>query len=257
MSRTARIGAAIIAAALALATASPVKGMWAYWGQWTPVVRFEQRYTIDAAGEYTFWATQFNFVEAAHSGGYVGVQTGGWAMEHGETDLAIFSLWDAISVSPSPGASCGTFGGEGEGLSCRIPITVETGHRYGVGVERVAAGDKRRPWSTFAAWVVNYTTGERFDLGTITVPFFDAMTQPNNFIEYFGPTRTCDTRPFASATFQAPVVVPLETKKPVRLPQSGSSTPACSREVANPSRGSIKISTGTNLAVVQPPTDNP
>ena len=247
-----RIGIIATVTAICLAIATPAHGMWAYWGRWTPVVRFEQRYTIDAAGATSFWSTQFNFVEQPHSGGYVGVQTDGWGLEHGQTDLAIFSLWEAVSVQPGPGASCGEFGGEGVGLSCRVPITVEVGHQYGVVVERSAVGAGKRAWSTFTAWVSNYTTGEQAQLGSITVPYVVAMTPPANFIEYFGPTRACEWRPYAAATFQAPLVHPLNGKQMRRLWHDGTSTPSCSKEIANPQRLRIKITTGTELETFGP-----
>jgi hypothetical protein len=209
-------------------------------------VRFEQRYTINAAGETSFWATQFNFVEQPHSGGYVGVQTDGWGFEHGQTDLAIFSLWDAISVNPGPGASCGEFGGEGVGLSCRAPIAVEPGHKYGIIVERSRKGaeKRRQAKSTFTAWVSNYTTGETIHLGSITVPYVVSMTPPSNFIEYFGPKRKCTKRPYAVATFRAPLVQPRDEKAVRRLWLDGTSTPSCNKEIADPQRFSVKISTG-------------
>lgn len=242
-------------AAVATSVAAPASAMWAYWGKWTPVVRFEQRYTIEAAGATTFWSTQFNFVEQPQGGGYVGVQTDGYGMEHGVRNLAIFSLWDAVSVLPSSGASCGEFGGEGVGLSCRAPITVKAGHSYSVYVARVAYGNERRPWSSYAASVRNHTTGEKVELGTITVPYVVSMTPPANFIEYFGPTVSCEQRPYAAATFQAPTVMTLDKSRVKRLGHGGTSTPQCSKEIAALKNTAILVSTGTDMKTVDlPPT---
>lgn len=259
MRRSAKILWSVVIAATLGLTSTPASAMWTYWGQWLPVVSFQQRYKIEAAGATTFWSTQFNFVEQPQGGGYVGVQTDGYGMDHGVRNLAIFSLWDAISVKPGRGASCGEFGGEGVGLSCRAPITVQAGHMYGVRVSRIAYGEGRRAWSTYAASVRNYTTGEKADLGRITVPYVVSMTPPANFIEYFGPTVPCRLRPHAAATFQAPLVATLE-KGPMRvLEHDGTSNPQCEKEIATFKKSSVLVSTGTDMGSfdLPPKTPNP
>lgn len=256
MRKSAKILWVSVVAALTSLAAAPASAMWTYWGKWTPVIRFEQNYTIEAAGATTFWSTQFNFVEQPQGGGYVGVQTDGYGMEHGVRNLAIFSLWDAISVKPGVGASCGEFGGEGIGLSCRAPITVQAGHSYGVYVSRIAYGNGRRPWSTYAASVRNHTTGEKVDLGAITVPYVVSMTPPANFIEYFGPSVSCEQRPYAAATFRSPIVATLDGEKVRKLWHDGTSTPQCSKEIATLKKAAILVSTGTDVRVAELPPHN-
>lgn len=240
-----QISAIAAVTAIFFAGAAPANGMWTHWGPWIPVVRFEQRYTIDVAGEKSFWATQFHFVEQPHSGGYIGVQTGGWAFELGRADVALFSIWDATWADPGPGAVCGAFGGEGVGLSCRKPIKVESGHKYGVVVKRSVTQGGTDQNSMFTAWVVNYSTGELVKLGAIAVPYVVTMSPPSNFIEYFGPSLPCMEIPHAAASFHAPLILRKNGWNAERMIYSGTSAARCSKETVDLQGRRVKISTGT------------
>ena len=59
------------------------------------------------------------------------MQTNGNRFNGTTGDTAIFSLWNANATS---GPSCGVFGGEGNGYSCRLayPISTSTYYRYRV-----------------------------------------------------------------------------------------------------------------------------
>ena len=233
------------AALLILVPGPNANAMWTHWQQGPGVYRYTQNFTVQRVGRDTFWASQFNFVENPAGGGYVGVQNNGYAFSFGNTDMAIFSLWDAIRAEPGEGAVCGAFGGEGEGLSCRAPISLQDGSRFMVRVHQVGPNSKTDNTTEYGASVINLDTNERRFLGKITVKGEVNMTAPNNFIEYFGPEKECMERPLAIATFNAPGVSYVNDKRLVVLKNIGTSIPSCSKEQASSGRLRITISTGS------------
>lgn len=232
------------AALLISAPGSNATAMWTHWQQGPGIYRYTQNFTVEKVGRDTFWASQFNFVENPAGGGYVGVQNNGYAFSFGNTDMAIFSLWDAIHAEPGEGAVCGAFGGEGEGLSCRAPISLQDGSRFMVRVSATGTNSKTDNTTEYSASVFNLDTNERRFLGKITVKGEVNMTAPNNFIEYFGPQKDCMDRPLAIATFKAPRVSYANEKRFVVLENIGTSIPNCSKELARSGRLRITISTG-------------
>jgi hypothetical protein len=229
-------------ASFALQAPSGAQAMWGFWdGPRTGVLEYSQNLTLGHTAPTTFWSSQFNFQEQPESGGYVGVQVDGYAFDQGVGEIAIFSLWNATKAYPSPGAVCGPFGGEGEGLSCRTRMAVKPGHEYQVRVVRVRGTSR---WTEFRADVRNLTDRTRHPLGTIRVPGRVTMGLPANFIEYFGTPLACSDRPRASARFAPPRVVLDGEAAPRVLRQGGFAAPACSQEIGVPSRGYSRISTG-------------
>lgn len=224
-----------------LSSPSRADAMWAHWSQSVSnITSYSQVMRIDAIAPATFWSSQFNFVEQPASGGYIGMQRDGYAFELGVGEIAIFSLWDAVHAVPAPGAVCGAFGGEGEGLSCRARIGLVEGHRYKVIVTRSAG---TRSWTEFTGEVRDLTARKRYRLGTIRVRGKITLQTPSNFIEYFGPTLACQDRPYATAKFDAPVVR-TGGRKPLSLTAAGFSTPGCAQEVGISRAGSALVYTG-------------
>lgn len=218
------------------------QALWGFWdGPRQGVRSYSQNITLEDTAPTTFWSSQFNFVEQPDSGGYVGVQVDGYAFELGTGDIAIFSLWNAVKALPAPGAVCGPFGGEGEGLSCRARISVHPGHTYQVRVERVRSTSR---WTEFQATVSNFTDRTAHPLGTIRVPGRVHMGLPANFVEYFGAPLDCPDRPLASAVFSPPRVLLVGENAPRVLRADGFSTPGCAQEVGTPLRRFSRISTG-------------
>jgi len=244
-SKCARLSArvtAVVVGLCALAVPSRAGAMWSYWSHTEDgITRYTQVFTLGATAPTTFWSSQFNFKEQPDSGGYIGVQVDGYAFDLGSGEIAIFSLWNAVHAVPAPGAVCGKFGGEGEGLSCRTRIQVRSGHSYKVAVERTVSV---RKWAEFRGSVQNLTTGESHPLGTIRVPGRVSLIAPANFIEYFGPTLACPDRPLAWARFQAPVVHTGAGTPPIRLRADGFSEPGCAQEVGAARTAYARISTG-------------
>jgi hypothetical protein len=84
---------------------------------------------------YTYCSLNWAWTNTSQSSaGYMGLQTNGQRFNGSVGDTAIFSLWNANGYRSG---NCGTFAGEGNGLSCRLPYTI-----YGDG-----SGYRLRVWS--------------------------------------------------------------------------------------------------------------
>ena len=83
-----------------------------------------------------------------------------------------------------PGQSCGAFGGEGTGLSCRLAYPIAVGSWYRLRVWKISASSAGVWWG---AWVEDETTKVDSPLGQILVPANQSfMSNQANFSEYFG-----------------------------------------------------------------------
>jgi hypothetical protein len=241
-----RVTVTISVALAAFFVPASASAMWVHWGDGSAhsYRSFRQTVELGVAGRDTFWASQFFFTGDRTSGGYVGVQNDGFAFELGQGQTAIFSLWNALRAVPAPGATCGRFDGEGEGLSCRTRIAFSGGDRYRVRVARAAYS---LHWTEFSASVVNLTTKVTYRLGTIRVSGAELLQAPSNFIEYFGDSsKQCSRRPAASARFFPPVVEFTETATRIlTLQYRGSADPMCAQENAVFSRPVAVVQTGS------------
>jgi hypothetical protein len=218
---------ALLATLLTGLQVGPVDATWAHWGSGGKYRAFTQNFRLLQAPDHVFWATQFAFTEKPHSGGYIGVQTKGYAWAEEWVDMAIFSVWDATSARPGDGAICARFDGEGEGMSCRIPLPVEAGHRYSVKVHRTGA---TRGWTAFRGVVTNLSTGTTVTLGDIRVRGNIHMQAPANFVEHFGADhQECEKRPRAGAVFNPPMRT-LPSGRKSLASDTGFAAPSCSVE---------------------------
>jgi hypothetical protein len=147
---------------------------------------------------HTFWAQYWTW-KGYDVGGYIGLQTDGNRFDGTTGDTAIFSLWDADAAR---GSGCGTFGGEGEGHSCRLAIRIRTKHVYELRVERGNKSDAGQWWK---ASLRDLTANENRPIGSIRVASsFTLMNLPMNFSEYFGPAVPCDQVPLSVALWSSP-----------------------------------------------------
>lgn len=145
-----------------------------------------------------FWSHQFGFIGG--DGGYLGLQSRGIGFNGYVGKLAIFSIWQANGAS----GSCGTFAGEGEGYSCKIPYQWVSGRRYRLRLWAVSA-DALGTW--WVAAVMDRSTGVETQIGLIRVPpswgwlgSWSVM-----WTEYFGgPLSSCSAQPYSRAIFYAP-----------------------------------------------------
>lgn len=113
--------------------------------------------------------------------------------------MAIFSIWNATSAQPGPGATCGSFGNEGGGLSCRRPYPWVADHDYEFVIGRAASGA-----SNWNAYLVDRSTGATDMIGQIAAPAANtALTGMYNFIEHFGGA-PCSGQGAAAARFGNP-----------------------------------------------------
>lgn len=175
--------------------------MYAHWdfrgasGFWN----VDQQVRVSRKAHHTYWAMNFDFAGTPGEGGYTGLQTDGRRFDGTTGDTAIFSLWNATATR---GPNCGTFGGEGTGLSCRIPYGFGTSTYYRYRVWRLNA-DARGQW--WGAWIQNTRTGKDTLIGQIRVARGKRlMNPPMNFTEYWGDARSCNGVPVSTAYFTQP-----------------------------------------------------
>lgn len=137
-----------------------------------------------------FWAHQQGFVDG--EGFYVGMQH----PTEGKRKLLLFSVWEALGASAdgTNGGWCQTFGGEGEGYSCRRYYDWVEGRTYAFTVEQIAPG-----W--WGAWMRDNVTNETVYLGKIEVPkaWGGLSGWSVMWTEFFGSAQlnTCEDIPYA------------------------------------------------------------
>ncbi len=159
------------------------------WENWTePALTIAFPFAVVDDSTTTFWASTFQ-------AGYIGVQT----LDSAEQKRVLFSIWDAQdSRRGDPDTYCLTFGGEGEGQSCR-----SDDFKWRAGVLYTARVEFR------GSWVRGSLSGggDTLVLGDIRASeLSDLGTRASSFIEQFGFGVTCDTAPIASAIFYSPRV---------------------------------------------------
>ena len=134
-------------------------------------------------------------------GGYGGIQSKGILADGTISDLAIFSIWNALGAIPGAGAGCTPFGGEGIGYSCRTPITLIAGNKY-----KISFGvDTARGPQWWIATISDLTKGTTSVIGSIeTNSKIAKASNWNNLIEYWGQSVPCDAVGAASAKFYVP-----------------------------------------------------
>ncbi len=137
-------------------------------------------------------------------GGYMGLQTNGGRVDGSIGDTVIFSWWDKSATtadrSVATSGTCKRFGGEGDGVSCRLAYPIVQGRTYRFRVERVL--DKE-----WAAFVTDTVTGIESKIGQIRIMDAGELVRTSNFLEYFGPAQpTCNDVPSSMALFSSPLV---------------------------------------------------
>ena len=148
----------------------------------------------------TYWSSGWAW-DNISDGGYGGIQSKGILADGQISDLAIFSIWNATKAIPGEGAGCTNFGGEGLGMSCRIPIELVAGNKYKItfGVDL----NKGRDW--WFATIGDEAIGTTRVIGWIQNTSSDAYAKNwYNFIEYWGQAVPCDAVGEATAKFYVP-----------------------------------------------------
>ena len=167
---------------------------WAGSGSWN----VDQHVRIGLKAPATYWAQLWSWTDASY-GGYIGLQTDGNRFDGSRGDTAIFSLWNS---NGSSGPSCGVFGGEGTGHSCRAAYPIQTGRYYRLRVWRLGADSLGQWWG---GYLKDETTGVETWLGDIRVPAsHQLIAQPSNFTEYYGTAVSCDSVPLSTVYWTQP-----------------------------------------------------
>ncbi|WLQ36840.1 ricin-type beta-trefoil lectin domain protein [Streptomyces castrisilvae] len=157
---------------------------------WSTTVQHDPGYRANV-----FWSHQFGFDKG--NGAYLGMQSNG-----GSKRTLLFSVWDVSEAKAgSTGSWCQGFGGEGEGMSCRMNLDWTAGHRYTF--EVAAEGDG---W--FGATVTDTAAGAAYKLGSIKTPATaispTGMVDWTEYFEWNDPRATCYDQPFSDARFGVP-----------------------------------------------------
>lgn len=161
---------------------------WRFQGPGDDFWNVDQVLWLTQKAPHTYWAMQFRFT-GSNDPGYLGLQTNGRRLDGSEGETILFSLWNATGAR---GRSCGRFGGEGVGYSCRLPLAIATGKAYRLRVWRLEADGGGQWWG---GWI---SDGDRdHHLGDIRVPAagHQRFGQVLSFAEYFGPAVPCDRVP--------------------------------------------------------------
>ncbi|MFW6692553.1 ricin-type beta-trefoil lectin domain protein [Streptomyces sp. MAR4 CNX-425] len=142
-----------------------------------------------------YWSNQVSWVDGP--GGYAGMQTNARA----DSNLFLFSVWDTSEARPgSEGSWCLRFGGEGEGMSCRMWHKWTPGHTYRFHYRAEGSG-----W--WGMTVTDTATGSSFKLGSIRVGSDRMSPSSVSWVEYYrwsDSRSSCQTEPYSRARFDAP-----------------------------------------------------
>jgi len=149
----------------------------------------------------TYWEEGWHWSNGSN-GGYGGIQDQGNLANGKISDLAIFSLWDAVQGIPGEAdAGCLPFGGEGAGYSCRVPITLIATHSYRLTFE--VNTNLGPDW--WKASIEDLNAGITKTIGSIQANQQNLYANNwNNFIEYWGQDIPCETLGLATAMFGNP-----------------------------------------------------
>lgn len=162
------------------AGAAPIHGVDAYFDYaGTQLWNHDQNITVLDSAPSQYWSVGGWY--GSGDGYYMGLQTDG-THTNGEqvSKLAIFSVWNANGAS---GARCGTFGGEGDGYSCRLTYDWKVGRSYRLRTWRLNSDAQGQWWG---AWVRDNATGSETFIGQIRARQGNTgITQTYAFTESF------------------------------------------------------------------------
>lgn len=164
------------------------------------VWNIDQQVWIPVPNTAGYWPVQWGWNDLS-DGGYMGLQQG-----HGSQNVR-FSIWNATEAS---GSDCRTFGGEGIGYTCELPVQIDAGKFYRLRLWRTEAADDGQWWG---AWLIEENApGELVEhhIGQIKAPVAAKTIDPqsiSNFAEYFGPAvPACEDVPLSIVGFTPPAV---------------------------------------------------
>ncbi len=163
----------------------------------TPGIGLSQDLWIAQAASATFFTLNWDFVSG--DGGYIGLQSD-------ETGVgnARFSLWNATAAQ---GDACRPFDGEGEGMTCVLPIVISPDKVYRVLVTRGEADAQGQWW---LGWIEEPGAPRR-RIGSLRVASGLTSVTPasvHDFSEYWGDAvGACRAVPLSAAAFGPPTLI--------------------------------------------------
>lgn len=194
-----------ILASLACVAATPARAEQQLWAAAYVDWSFEAE-DVGVELSQLLWAPQpavasfftLNWDFEAGDGGYIGLQSN----EVGAGNVR-FSLWNADAAR---GEACRRFDGEGEGMTCVLPLTIARDQLYRVGIAR-GQSDAQGQW--WIGWVED-ASGRRQQIGALRVSASLNAIAPasiHNFSEYWGDAvSACSSVPLSAAAFAAPAI---------------------------------------------------
>jgi hypothetical protein len=196
------LAAAVLALALTPASATAAQHQNANAHQWWNLPErawnLDQRVHVWNRSGANYFAMTW-FYDGVSTGGYMGLQR-----EATGALRARFSIWDSTFASPGAGATCRSFGGEGIGRTCELPLGWTTGRWY---TYRVWLLSSSGGYNTWGAWIIDLSTNREFHIGNIRAPRgAGLMNVADSFNEYYGNATSCAAVPTSGAFFLAPYV---------------------------------------------------
>ena len=243
--RTTAIALVLVGAGLAVPSAADAAATDVFWlspHTVSAVVGAQQDVTVTQPGPSQYVALGGSFTAKTHAddGWYMGLQTDGTPFSGRRRRQMIFSIWNATSARPGPGAACGRFGGEGGGLSCRLKYGWVPGRAYRYAIVRLPSAA-----TEWGAYVVDRSTNTRREVGLITAPAANVeLADLYSFVEYFaGPG--CPPNVSLAAQFANP-----QLNGNVAQATFGSSTPtgSCNLNAVSPGAGGAGAILGPGAA---------
>ncbi len=196
---------ALALVALVWAGAPPAAAQQQQWAaayvDWTfdntaPGIGLAQSMWVPQPAVASFFTLNWDFT--AGDGGYIGLQS-----DESGVGNARFSLWNATAAR---GDSCRPFDGEGEGMTCVLPVTIDPNGVYRVRIERGALDSQGQWW---IGWL-DEPSGQQRRIGTMRVAARLSEIAPatvHDFSEYWGDAvSACRAVPLSAAAFGAPVL---------------------------------------------------
>ncbi len=203
-----------------------------WWTLARPAYNIDQAVTLRAMHDSTYVALVVGY-EHTSEGAYMGLQQ----LADG-TRIARFSIWSSTAATPSAGATCRDFDGEGVGKTCEIPFSFQLDHPYRYRMWRLAdEGDG----SWWGAWIIDDVTHVETAIGEIRAPAAAGdIDSADTFDEYFGDALPCDRVPASAGDVAAPT---LDDARGVAT-ASTRSIGACSGGRVTSSASGIRIELG-------------
>jgi hypothetical protein len=154
-----------------------------------------------------------------------------------DSNLFLFSVWNATETKlGTTGSFCQKFGGEGEGMTCRIWQKWTAGQTYRFHYKAEGSG-----W--WGMTITNATTGASFKLGSIRVGSDLLKPSSQSWVEYYrwsDSRSSCQTEPYSRARFDAPT----GNNGTLTAKLGSTSTNACP---GFPSGGATSVAAGTGV----------